>query len=191
MAATVSSPRAGGGAASSDMSTSGSRSVNSCSARADMAMPGRMAPPRNAPSAETQIDRDGGADVDDDGRAAGPAQGDWPPRRPAADPRPPCPAAAASPPAAGRRRPAASRGLAAARSRSQSISRVAAGRFTLPMYQEAARGKARRAASPLRPNAPAIQAARREKSGPRPSSWSVASGSGNRGVAAARRNHPT
>ena len=51
-------------------SNSGSRSVNSCRARADMAMPGRMAPPRKAPSADTQIDGDGRADVDDDGRPA-------------------------------------------------------------------------------------------------------------------------
>ena len=54
IAATVAVPRAGGGSASSAMSICGRRSVNSCSARADMAMPGRIAPPRKAPSASTR-----------------------------------------------------------------------------------------------------------------------------------------
>ena len=87
------SPRAGGGAASSDISTSGSRSVNSCSARADMAMPGRMAPPRNAPSADTRSTVMAvPTSMTTAGRPAG--AGGWRPRRPAADRRRPCPAAA-------------------------------------------------------------------------------------------------
>jgi len=54
MAATVDVPKAGGGEANSAMSTRGSRSVNVCKALADIAMPGRIAPPQKVPSSETR-----------------------------------------------------------------------------------------------------------------------------------------
>ncbi len=71
IAATVAVPKAGGGSASSAMSICGRRSVNSCSALADMAMPGRIAPPTEGAVGIDQIDRDGRAGIDDDRRVAG------------------------------------------------------------------------------------------------------------------------
>ena len=55
MAGTVEVPSGGGGLASSLMSIRGSRSVKACIARADMPMPGRIAPPWKAPSRETRF----------------------------------------------------------------------------------------------------------------------------------------
>ena len=68
MAGTVAVPKAGGGAVSSDTSTSGSRSVNSCSARADICDARQDGPAQKGPVGRNQVHGDGRADVDDHGR---------------------------------------------------------------------------------------------------------------------------
>ena len=173
MAASVAVPKAGGGAVNSDTSTSGSRSVNSCSARADICMPGRIAPPRKRPVGRDQIHRDGRAHVDDHRRPAGLAQpidGHGVDQPVDAHHVRPLQADFQRQIARGQQRDA----IAGRCSPSQSISRVAAGRLTLAIHHVNSR-----------PASSASQGAIASSSGASPSSGSVRIGSGKSRRAAA------
>ena len=116
------------------MPISGNRSVNACMARADMAMPGRIAPPRKTPSGESRstvmaVPTSTTTAARPGVRSRSAAKASSRRSMPTMSGRSTSTARGTSPAA---RSVIASRGRLL---RSQSISRVATGRLTLPIHQ--------------------------------------------------------